>query len=259
MRRSPLLCLIATVSFSAAVAQAQAGEVIEVLPPKDDGEGEPTPAEEEGQDTDSSSEWDYQESYDVQAGGSGSLQLGLRLGFGLPGGEAIDGSKLSDSLIGQLPIWLDVGFKLSPHFVLGGYAQLGFLLFKSANARGGCPDDVDCSGTDLRFGAQFQYTFAPAAPTRVWLGAGAGYEILRTSVDGDSFSYHGWEFFNGQVGVDFATGPAAAVGPFFAFTSARFDRYSSDFGGQTDSGKITSGSRAFHNWVFLGIRGTTDL
>ncbi len=240
-------------------AQTGGGEVIEVLPPKEDGDEETMPAD--GAEGESgSSEWDYQAKYDGGTASGGKLHLGLRLGFALPVGESTDRQKLSDTLHGQVPLWFDLGYNVSRKVMLGVYAQAGFLIFKGPSARAGCPDDVDCSGSSVRLGAQLQYTFAPDAPTRVWLGGGVGYELLNISVNRNSAHLRGFEYLNGQFGIDFTTGAHTALGPFLAFTVAEYSHAGSDDGGgSSQSQRISSAERTLHHWVFLGIRGVSNL
>jgi len=67
------------------------------------------------------------------------FRLGLRLGYALPPGDAAEGVKLSDGLSGQIPIWLDVGYMVTPNMLVGLYGQYGFAQVKS------CDDGADCS------------------------------------------------------------------------------------------------------------------
>ncbi|MEZ4222703.1 MAG: hypothetical protein R3B13_17305 [Polyangiaceae bacterium] len=265
MRRLGLFITALSFAFAkpatAQTADAD-GEIIEVLPPKEEGEGEErAPEENPGQDSDSSSEWDYQGSSSANwdEGGAGAFQVGLRLGFGLPMGEAIRNADLNEGIIGQIPIWLDVGYKLTPRWLIGLYASAGFVLFKAADAPGeaGCPDNADCSATDVRLGAQVHFFTNPGASSSFWLGAGAGYEWLSTSIETTDSQFSGFEFINGQLGLDFATGDKSAIGPFAAFTVGQFTNYKFSFASQSTDGSIDQ--TGIHHWLVLGIRGTTDL
>src|SRR5262245_15293263 len=44
------------------------------------------------------------------AGGDKKIKLGLRLGYGLPLGDAAKDAPLSDTFSGQIPIWIDAGY-----------------------------------------------------------------------------------------------------------------------------------------------------
>ncbi len=263
MRRLGIISFAVGLTFAApATAQTSDGQIIEVLPPKE--EGDPDAPEENpgGEDADSSSEWDYQGSSSGgwgDSGGAGSVQIGLRLGFGLPLGESIQDVDLSDGLVGQIPVWLDLGYKISPKLLVGLYASVGFLLFESADAPGdpGCPDGADCSGTDVRLGAQFHYFTNPGGATSFWLGAGIGYEWFSGTVNNTDTQLRGFEFVNGQLGLDFATGPNSALGPFAALTLGQFSKVKLSGGGASQDNDIEQ--TGMHQWLMIGIRGTTDL
>lgn len=262
VRRPGIICFVLGLTLALpAAAQTAEGEIIEVLPPKEDGETN-APDENPGQDSDDSAEWDYSASSSGSwgnDGGAGSVQVGLRLGFGLPLGEASKNNDLGDGLIGQIPLWLDVGYKVSPKVLIGLYASVGFLIFESASAPGdsGCPDGADCSGTDVRLGAQLHYFTNPGGPTSFWLGGGFGYEWFSVSVESSDSQVRGFEYINGQLGLDFASGDNTAVGPFAAITVGQFDKFKASIANQSSDGDIEQ--TGMHQWLMLGIRGTTDL
>ena len=201
------------------------------------------------------------ESVNVQSGSASAkkFQLGLRLGYAVPSGkidgdstvlgESHPGTKLSDLVTGQVPIWLDVGYMVTPNVLLGVYGQYGFGSLKD------CPDGVSCSAHDLRIGVQAQYHFTPFESVDPWLGAGFGYESLalsasgggRTFVDG---SITGWEFLNLQGGVDFQVANAITIGPFLSFSLDQFTSAKSN--GNSDDIDPT----ALHEWITFGAKGT---
>ncbi len=263
VRRPGIISFVLGLTFALpATAQTSDGQIIQVLPPKE--EGDPDAPEENpgGEDADASSEWDYQGSSSGGWGdssGAGSFQIGLRLGFGLPLGEAVQDVDMGDGLIGQIPIWLDVGYKITPKVLVGLYASVGILIFESADAPGdpGCPDGADCSGTDVRLGAQFHYFTNPGGASSFWLGAGVGYEWLSSDFDAAEIQYRGFEFINGQLGLDFATGDNTALGPFAALTVGQFSKFKFSLASQSTDGDIDQ--TGMHQWLMIGIRGTTDL
>ena len=179
----------------------------------------------------------------------GKLKLGLRLGYGLPSGKlSSDGGKMSDAFSGQVPIWLDAGYMVTPNVLVGLYGQYGFVSVKN------CDSGASCSAHDLRIGVQGQYHFTPDQSIDPWLGLGVGYESLGfsesaggLSVDG---SAKGWEFLNLQGGVDFQVIPALTVGPFLSFS---LDQFSSTTLAGT-SADISS--KALHEWIVFGAKGT---
>jgi len=58
------------------------------------------------------------------------FELGARLGYGLPMGDAVKDAKLSDSVSGQIPIWLDVGYRIDESLFVGAYGQYGITMVK---------------------------------------------------------------------------------------------------------------------------------
>ena len=176
------------------------------------------------------------------------IRLGLRLGYAFAMGSSQEGTKMSDGTSGQVPIWIDAGYMVTPNIMLGLYGQYGFVLLKDCN---------DCSAHDLRFGIQGQYHLAPAASMDPWLGLGVGYEILSTSqtaqgitVSGD---VKGFEFLNLQGGADFKVADALTVGPFLSFSLGQYSSISSG-GLSADIDKT-----ALHEWLTVGVKGTFGL
>lgn len=216
------------------------------------------------------------------AGGDGKFQVGLRTGYSIFAGKLYEpavlvfgGMSLSGdptgqnrAVSGQVPIWLDAGYQLTPNLMLGLYGQYGFVTLKSD-----CPG---CSAHDLRFGIQGQYRFLPTGSADPWVGLGVGYESLSlsqkvpsvtdsqgngtplpTAIDG---TFSGWEIANLQGGVDFRLVPAFTLGPFVSVSFDEFTHSSIDFHSSTfpsSSGSI--GSKALHEWITLGAKGTFDL
>jgi len=176
------------------------------------------------------------------------IRLGLRLGYAFAMGSAQDGVKMSDGLSGQIPIWIDAGYMVTPNILLGLYGQYGFIQRKNCD---------ECSGHDVRFGIQGQYHLAPAASLDPWLGVGVGYEILSASqtVEGVSISgsTKGFEFLNLQGGADFNVADALAVGPFVSFSLGQYSSFSSgDLSGDIDK-------KAMHEWLTIGVKGSFGL
>jgi outer membrane protein W len=196
--------------------------------------------------------------------GSGSdkkIKLGLRLGYAVPSGKVSGdttvagvtnpGEKLSDGISGQIPIWIDAGYMVTPNVLVGLYGQYGFAQVKN------CDTGASCSAHDIRVGVQGQYHIMPDQGVDPWLGLGFGYESLGISesagglsVDG---SLTGWEFLNLQGGVDFQVADAVTVGPFLSFS---LDQYSSRKFGDTST---DFDSKALHEWITFGAKGTFGL
>ncbi len=173
------------------------------------------------------------------------FELGVRTGFMTPLGSAAAGSAkaMNATIAGEIPIWIDLGGRVSPAVFVGGYASYGLIGIAGGSCYG------DCSHHVLRVGAEMHYHFAPTAKMDPWLGAGVGYEGLQFNqsyaggtVDGTA---HGVEFLNAQFGLDFALSPKLALGPFLGAT---ISQYNTDFGG----GDLAQ--KAIHSWFSLGVR-----
>lgn len=188
----------------------------------------------------------------------GGLELGARLGYGIPMGDAVKDSKLSDAYSGQIPIQIDVGYRINPNIYAGAYFMYGIGLMNSDKCK-------DCSGSDMRFGVQAQYHIMPAETFDPWIGLGVGYEIasskssvtvLGQTFDG-KFSTKGMEFVNISVGGDYKLSPNLAIGPFATFAIGQYSSTSSDLNGKTSDDDITD--KALHQWLLLGVRGSFRL
>jgi hypothetical protein len=158
--------------------------------------------------------------------------LALRpVGAGLAVGSVAEDSSLSDLTVAIIPVWLDVGYMVTPDVMLGIYGQV-------ALASGG--HEWTGSGSDIRFGAQAQYHVSPAGTIDPWLGLGMGHEILSTTaatgVDATA-TVQGIEFANLQAGLDVKLGSAFGLGPVVSFSLGQYSSASS-------SDPITGGHQA---------------
>jgi hypothetical protein len=197
---------------------------------------------------------------------SSGLEAGLRLGYGLPFGELRQDSDLSDGISGQLPLWLDVGYRLNPEIFVGVYVQYGFG-FVGGAIDDGCDDsdEVDCSATDVRLGVQLHYHIAPRSEANPWVGLGLGYEWMSLGVEAEGqeavFTSSGFEFLNLQAGLDFRLARHLFAGPFVSVSLGQYDEVSVDCDGVLCSALGAStdteiDDTAIHGWVVLGLRGT---
>ncbi|MGZ3474921.1 MAG: hypothetical protein ACXWUG_11955, partial [Polyangiales bacterium] len=211
-----------------------------------------------------------------EAAKEGGIELGLRTGFGIPLGKSSesdnpaassDAGKLSSGITGQIPIWLDVGYRINPNIYAGVYFQYGIILAKKGTDPGNCPDAASCSGSDMRFGVNAQYHLMPDQSFDPWVGVGIGYEILSLKEsangrDGKS-SAKGLEFLNLQVGGDYKVAPNLGIGPFISFSLGQYSGASVDNGaGSTDidfDGEAGRPKKALHEWLTIGLRGTFGL
>lgn len=199
----------------------------------------------------------------ASTGSQGGLQFGLRLGYGIPMGKTADadGADLSNSVSGQLPIWLDVGYRIIPNIYVGLYGQYGIAFINKDNNTECKADGASCSASDFRFGVNAHYHFSPGQSVDPWVGLGIGYEIASTSFSsaaGDgSGSTKGFEFLNLQGGADFLATQGLGIGPFASFSLGQYGSSSATIGGQEISGDIEK--TAMHEWLVIGVRGVYNL
>jgi len=198
------------------------------------------------------------------------LSLGLRAGYGIPGGSigALEAggqsATLSDGVKGMVPFGLDLGYRIIPHLAVGASLQYGFGL--ANDKEDGCQD---CTISDLAFGASAYLHAAPTEKFDPWVGLGLGYEILNISADQSgslgggmtSVDLKGFQFVVLQIGADVATGSAISVGPFFGVSAGRYGKMtaSGTLGGQTLNLRQSLARTAWHEWITLGVQGKFNL
>jgi outer membrane protein W len=176
------------------------------------------------------------------------------LGFGIPLGKTT-GDDTALEFSNKFPIWLDLGYRITPSILVGLYGQYAPATLK-------CPTGFFCSGASvMRFGVQFLYGFAPDATFAPWAGLGVGYEIANATLTNAGverkFDLKGVEFLNLQAGADYMVSKSVGIGPFLSFSLGRYSTGSFEFEGRTESGGI--GKKEFHEWLVLGVRGAVSL
>jgi hypothetical protein len=205
---------------------------------------------------------------------AGGFELGARLGYGIPRGRIDGDARLSRRVSGMVPLQLDLGYRGSPAFSIGGYVMYG-VGFVSEYVSRGCHGYDDrpgfrgsCTAHDVRLGVQVQYHFLPKKELDPWLGAGLGYEWLtratEQSFDGvgteTSITVKGFELINLQGGLDFKVAPGLALGPFLFFSIGRYTSLSGSCSGNTCDDFTPRGDDpgddATHYWLLLGVRST---
>ncbi len=243
-----------------AFAQDEEGEPAETEEEAtEDVEGEPA-AEEEA--TETTAEAEAEADAELTPGAFDSkFYIGLRLGYGIAlgkigtfeaPGQSVELS-LNDRVSGQFPIWVDLGYRVTPNLLLGLYGVYG-IAFMSDDR---CDEADECSAKDIRFGVQAQYHLSPAESFNPWFGLGIGYEILDFHYkDGDTVadeSLKGFEFLNLQVGGDFKLSDSIGVGPFVSFSLGQY----SSFGFGDESRSLDK--KGLHEWLTIGARGSFNL
>ena len=176
-----------------------------------------------------------------------------------------------------MPLWLDLGYRLTPSVFVGAFAQYGFGFLGGDLARdcGTLEMQADlagasanCSTQVIRLGLQGQYTFTPASSDSGWVGAGIGYEWMPVKIGasggGESLQFsstaRGFEILNLQAGWDGSLSRNLKAGPFVGFSIARFARNGVSCSGDTtvcadlDNLGGSIDDRALHNWLWIGVR-----
>ena len=201
---------------------------------------------------------------DVRAEGGG-FEAGLRTGFGWPFGRATDPATrdMNDLTSGIVPLWIDFGARMSPHVMLGAYFQHGFGIIGDDLDAACDVNEVDCSTSSTRLGAQFHYHLTPKHRADLWLGYGFGWEWWHVGAEdptgGVDFVLSGFEFANFQLGVDLRPSPHFYIGPFASFSLDQF--VSADVkcsGSASTSCPFGDGDiedKSLHEWLVIGVRG----
>jgi hypothetical protein len=173
--------------------------------------------------------------------------IALRTGWGIPQGKLDAGLDLGDEVGGMVPIWLDLGYRLTETLLLGVYAHYAFALPRI------CPESGTCNASDVRFGFQAQWHFGVRDTIDHWVGVGAGFEIYDEDIAGATRRLGGVEFANLQFGEDLSLGHRFGLGPFLSVSIGKFTSLQ-----QGAPGEPTVESRvpatALHSWVVIGLR-----
>jgi hypothetical protein len=184
------------------------------------------------------------------------IDLGVRIGYAIPFGDIDhDRGSLAGWVSGALPVMIEAGYEFDRHFTVGPYFQFAFAQMKEDTSTR-CASDSGCSGWIVRSGLQGFYNLSVARLVVPWVGLGLGYEWTDYSGTigniGFSGSASGFEFVNVQVGGDFPLGQGMKVGPYIAFSVARYSSVSGTLGGLGGTSDVSS--PAVHEWLQFGAR-----
>jgi len=202
------------------------------------------------------------------------LKLGLDLGFAVPFGQFFEtgaGAPVNREVAHQIPIGLEAGYQLTPQVLVGLYGQYGFVSVRdksnpndwgcgAVQTQPGVTQTQTCSGHDLKLGLEGKYSFLPKSGADPWIGLGVAYEDLKLVHEGtitypppDSqsgpytlgFGFQGVDL-DLKAGVDFKATEALSAGPFVSYSVGEY------FHGSDG----TIESKALHEWLTIGVRGT---
>jgi hypothetical protein len=183
------------------------------------------------------------------------LSFSFRIGYGIAAGsvDGTTGDSLSNIASGQVPFWFDAGYLFNPYFYLGAYFSYGIL----TGLPTACGEaNANCSGGSLRVGVDVQFRLLGKNKLQPWVGLGfLGYESGSFSATDVSFSVSGIEWVSPQVGFDYKFLSTLSAGPFLGVSISEYLGGSGIVG--TETGSL--GSKAIHEWVFIGARVNFDL
>lgn len=186
------------------------------------------------------------------------LKLAIGTGYGIPMGDALKDHKLSDTYAGEIPVELELSYKVNHAISAGLYFGYGYGLVSSNELMPGmkASDHFD-SLSALRFGVQGEYEFGKVGPALPFAGLRVGYvsESAKLAAGGTSKTT-GWEYFTLVGGAEFEAGEGFAVGPFVSFS---LGQYTNEKPAGEASASIPSSERAMHEWLTIGVRGSYSL
>ena len=143
---------------------------------------------------------------------------------------------------------IGLGYRFNPQLSIGAYGGLATYALGSSMDRGS-------HVLGATAGLQAVWHFQPARSFDPWLGLGAGWKALATSVsDGPDLSVQGIDLARVQDGVDFRISKSVAIAPVIGAAISTFVSERQMDGGFTD---ISEKRLQFTG--FLGLAGRFDL
>ncbi len=201
--------------------------------------------------------WENSVDSATHAPGDKKFILGARTGFGIPIGKVNGYATVDISyyVVSEIPLWLDIGYMVTPDVMLGAYGQFAPLFTRN------CDIGASCRGSDVRFGIQAQFLLSPGEKVNPWVGFGFGYEILSLgeSMTGDEVtaSFRGFELAHLQAGLDLRATAAIGIGPFVGCSIGQFSRAKTSNALGSTSGGLAN--PVMHEWLEFGVRGVLAL
>jgi len=197
------------------------------------------------------------------------VSLGLRAGYAIPGGDLQKNNPLKDNISSQIPLQLDVMYRVTPQAALGGYLSYGFgqvsstLKDQTALLLG---TGASYHASTFRIGLQGTYAF-PQGAVVPWLGIGSGLETAAFEVKQGpakiTGATRGWEYLNLQGGADYKVSKTVGLGIYASWAIGAFHYQSGEVSGtgafDGSSGGGLGSDSATHNWFTIGLRGLFDL
>jgi hypothetical protein len=186
---------------------------------------------------------------------SAQFQLGAKLGYSIPMGDAVKDSKYTDGISAQIPIGFDLAWRFG-NFSPGVYFDLAPSLL-GKNLKDSCTGGVSCNALGLRFGIQGNWAFSPGEPMSPWVGARFGTETVAVVQDQGgqkATTAFGGYGFGVQGGLDFNFG-ILGVGPYVGLEMNKYTKVSTKLpGSSTETNSIPSGDQTWHQFLSFGAR-----
>jgi len=202
---------------------------------------------------------------------SQALGLGLRLGYGMPGGDVMkspagtgSSDKYTDYISSQTQLQLDLMFATSAKTAAGLY--FGY----APNTIGGQLKDLctlvgTCSSKTYRVGLQFTGELLNLGIVGLWGGLGTGYESANFTIEGSGqkieAQMRGWEWATLSAGADLKLIPLIDFGLYASYGFGQFHVQSVKQSGSTNSDEThgLGSNTATHNMFTIGLRGIFNL
>ena len=189
--------------------------------------------------------------------------VSLRAGYALPAGSSHadpssgEDEALSDAFGSQIPLQIEVAYRLTERFAAGAYASYGFDQVGRA-VRAACSGvPATCSAATARVGVQAFYLPGEVLPRlSPWFALGAGWEWSEYSRPGALVvTFGGPEIASVQAGADWRAARWLSLGPYLQGAVGRFLSVEQSAPPPYGSQAVDVAHR-LHGWLGLGLRGT---
>lgn len=184
-------------------------------------------------------------------------ELGLRLGLTNGFGSFESSNRVSDSVAGMLPLWVDAGYRVYDRWFLGFYWQYA-LGIRSVTSVSECKT---CVHSGIHYGLQVNYSVSRGRSAHVWVGLGVGRHSFETvdELTKRGTAYEGWEPLSIHLGSAWRPTLGVEIGPFFTWAYSTMSSrsgvcYAPDRAGcpPEDKASLPDGPSIW--WNTLGIR-----
>ena len=179
---------------------------------------------------------------------SNGLELGATLGYAQGLGPVGAGVPRLQDLGGPGGAFqLDVGWRITPRWLVGAYGELGLF------------SEGDLPGSDhalsIAAGLQGQYHFLPEARLDPWVSLGLGWRGYWADRDGETHGLKGFDLARLRIGLDYRVSSTLAFGPVVGIALTQFlDEEPPGVDGYRDVN-----DKELDTFVFVGAGGRFDL